>query len=176
MWGVLSVVYISVILFILEGQISQYIVSVRGSVTNNIGFWIWWLNLLDTYTFTQFGTTGNFSAIAILYTFQLTITHALGFPVFTSRILATDLSQSHYNFKSHMKPSWHCLIPFFTFVQLPIPRLLSTTTNNPTDRQSSSYNHFARTMNRKHMPRERMLGADHIENTAHIIALKREGV
>jgi hypothetical protein len=45
------------------------------------------------YTFTQFGTTGNYSAIAILHTFQLTIAHAVGVPVFTSRILATHLAQ-----------------------------------------------------------------------------------
>jgi hypothetical protein len=35
-----------------------------------------------------------------------------GFSVFTSRILATELSQSHYNFNSHMKSSYHSLIPF----------------------------------------------------------------
>jgi hypothetical protein len=34
------------------------------------------------------------SAIAILHTLQFTIAHALGFSVFTSRILATDLSVS----------------------------------------------------------------------------------
>jgi hypothetical protein len=43
--------------------------------------------------------------------FQFTVTHALGFSVFTSRILATDLSQSPCHFKSHMKSS-HSLIPF----------------------------------------------------------------
>jgi hypothetical protein len=31
------------------------------------------------------------------HTLQLTLTHAIGFSVFTSRILATDLSQSHCN-------------------------------------------------------------------------------
>jgi hypothetical protein len=40
----------------------------------------------------KFGTTDN---IAILHTFQLTAAHALGLSVFTSRILATDLLQSH---------------------------------------------------------------------------------
>jgi hypothetical protein len=49
------------------------------------------------YTFTQLETTGNYRAIAILHTFQFTVTHALGFSVFTSRILATDLSQSRCN-------------------------------------------------------------------------------
>jgi hypothetical protein len=37
----------------------------------------------------------QYSAIAILHTFQLTVIHALGFSLFTSRILATYLSQSH---------------------------------------------------------------------------------
>jgi hypothetical protein len=64
------------------------------------------------FTHTQLGTTGNYSAIAILHTLQFTVTHTLGFAVFTSPILATDLSQSH--FKSHMKSSTHSLIPFFS--------------------------------------------------------------
>jgi hypothetical protein len=42
-------------------------------------------------TYTQFGTTGNYSAIADLNILQFTVTHALGFLVFTSRILATEL-------------------------------------------------------------------------------------
>jgi hypothetical protein len=45
---------------------------------------------IDTL-FTQLLTTGNYSAIANLHTLQFTFTHALGFSVFTSRILATDL-------------------------------------------------------------------------------------
>jgi hypothetical protein len=49
-------------------------------------------------------------------------THTLGFSVLTSRILATVLSQSHSNFKSHMKSSCHSLIPFLPFLQLPIPK------------------------------------------------------
>jgi hypothetical protein len=52
------------------------------------------------YTLTQFGTTGNYSAISDLPTLQFTVAHALGFSVFTSRNLATDLSQSHCHFKS----------------------------------------------------------------------------
>jgi hypothetical protein len=68
--------------------ISENVLScVRDSVANNNGFWI---GFIDTYTFTQFGTTCNYSAIAILHTFQLTAAHALEFSVFTSRILATD--------------------------------------------------------------------------------------
>jgi hypothetical protein len=37
----------------------------------------------------QLGTTGN--TVADLHALQFTDTHALGFSVFTSRILATDL-------------------------------------------------------------------------------------
>jgi hypothetical protein len=54
----------------------------------------------------------QYSDIAHLHTLQLTVTHALGFSVFTSRILATDLSQLHCHFKSHIKSSVRSLIPF----------------------------------------------------------------
>jgi hypothetical protein len=50
----------------------------------------WMLGFIDTL-FTQLGTTGNYNAIADLYTLQFIVTHALGFLVFASRILATDL-------------------------------------------------------------------------------------
>jgi hypothetical protein len=69
----------------------------------------------------------QYSAIADLHTLQFTPTHALGFSVFTSRILSTDLSQSHCYFNSHMKASWHSLIFFLQFLlnyfQLPSPEL-----------------------------------------------------
>jgi hypothetical protein len=48
------------------------------------------IGFIVPYTFTQLPTTGNYSAIAILHTLQLTVIHALGFSVFTSRVLATD--------------------------------------------------------------------------------------
>jgi hypothetical protein len=51
---------------------------------------VWMIGFIDTL-FTQLGTTGNYSAIADLHTLQFTVTHALGFSVFISRILATDL-------------------------------------------------------------------------------------
>jgi hypothetical protein len=60
------------------------------------------------------------SAITVPHTLQFTVTHSLGNSVFTSRILETDLSQSHCNFKSHAKSSCHSLIPFLPFLQLPI--------------------------------------------------------
>jgi hypothetical protein len=87
----------------------------------------WIFGFITPYTFTQFGTTGNYSAIANLHALQFTITHALGFSVFSSRILATDLSQTHCNFKSHVKSSCHSLIPFFPlFCSCHLRRLYST--------------------------------------------------
>jgi hypothetical protein len=70
---------------------------------------------LTPYTFTQLGTTGKYSATAELHNLQFTVTHSLGFLVFTSCILATDLSQSHCYFESHRKSSLHRLIPFLQF-------------------------------------------------------------
>jgi hypothetical protein len=56
-----------------------------------------------------------------------TVPYALGFSVFTSRILATDLSLSHCHFRSHVKSSLHRRIPvlpfFLTHIGLPSPRL-----------------------------------------------------
>jgi hypothetical protein len=50
---------------------------------------------LDSWIYPHLiNTTRNYrqySPVADLHTFQFTVTHALGFPVFTSRILATDL-------------------------------------------------------------------------------------
>jgi hypothetical protein len=54
----------------------------------------------------------QYSATAILHTFQFTVAHSLGFSVLTSCILVVDLSQSHCHFKSHMKSSFPSLIPF----------------------------------------------------------------
>jgi hypothetical protein len=61
------------------------------------------IGFIAPYIFTQFGTTGNYNVIVILHTFQFTVTYALGFSDFTSRIPATDISQSSCNLKSHMK-------------------------------------------------------------------------
>jgi hypothetical protein len=77
------------------------------------------IRFIDTL-FTQLGTTGNYSAIADLHTLQFTVTHALGFSVFTSRILPTDfhtvvMPVSLY-FKWHMKSSCRGLIRFLPFL------------------------------------------------------------
>jgi hypothetical protein len=70
---------------------------------------------LDDWIYCTLYTTPRnyrqYSTIAILHSSQFTVPHALGFSVFTSRILVTDWSQSHCNFKSHVK-SCHSLISF----------------------------------------------------------------
>jgi hypothetical protein len=68
-----------------------------------IGF----INILYIHTVRDYR---RYSAITILHTFRFTVPHALGFSAFTSRILATDLSQSHCNFNTHMKSSFLSLI------------------------------------------------------------------
>jgi hypothetical protein len=87
----------------------------------------WMIGFIASSTFTEFGNTGNYS-IAILHTFHFTVAHALGFSVFTSRILVTDLSQSHCNFNSHMKSSWHILIPFLPFFLITLDSHLQNST------------------------------------------------
>jgi hypothetical protein len=64
--------------------------------------WIYWHLIRTTRNYRQY------SAMADLHTLQFIVTHALGLSVFTSRILATDLSQSHCNFKLHVKSSLYC--------------------------------------------------------------------
>jgi hypothetical protein len=90
-------------------------------VTYKTGFvlddWINWHLIHTTRDYRQF------SAIADLHNLQFIVTKALGFLVFTSRILATDLSQSHCKLKWHMKSSLHRLIPFLVIIlQLAIPK------------------------------------------------------
>jgi hypothetical protein len=47
------------------------------------------IGFIDT-VYTALGTTHNYNATADLHTLEFTVTHALWFSVFTSRILATD--------------------------------------------------------------------------------------
>jgi hypothetical protein len=70
-----------------------------------IDHWIYWHLIHSTRIYRQY------NAIADLHTLQFTVTIALGFSVFTSRILATDLYHSHCNFKPHMKSSFYSVIP-----------------------------------------------------------------
>jgi hypothetical protein len=86
-------------------------VKYKVNILSRVGVWLIdgfldrMIVYIAPYTFTQFRTTGQDSAIAIVYTSQFTVAHALGFSVFTSRILATGSSQSHCKFKSlnHLK-------------------------------------------------------------------------
>jgi hypothetical protein len=48
------------------------------------------IGFIDT-SYIQHGTTSNYSAITDVHTLQFTVTQALGFSIFTSRILGTDL-------------------------------------------------------------------------------------
>jgi hypothetical protein len=73
------------------------------------GFWTRWLDSLHLIHTTR--DYRHYSAIADIHT----VTHALVFPIFTSRVLVTDLWQSYCNFKSHMKSSLRSLINFFPF-------------------------------------------------------------
>jgi hypothetical protein len=50
----------------------------------------WMIGFIASYTFTT-RNYRQYSAIAILHTLLFTVTQPLGFSVFTSRILATDL-------------------------------------------------------------------------------------
>jgi hypothetical protein len=97
------------------------------SIMLRVGWLIqWMIGFIAPYIFT-IRVYRQYSTIAIQHTFQFNVTHALGFSVFTSRILTTDLSQSHCNFKSHVKSSCHSLIPFLPFLPnhlgLPSPEL-----------------------------------------------------
>jgi hypothetical protein len=70
--------------------IKHNIVTCRGLFTTyktGSGFddWIYWHLIRTTRNYKQY------SAVADLHTSQFTVTHAVGFSVFTSRILATDL-------------------------------------------------------------------------------------
>jgi hypothetical protein len=75
----------------------------------------WMIRFIASYTFIT-RNYRQYNAIADLHTFHFTVTHALGFSVSTSRIPATDLSQPHCNFKSHMKSSSRRLIPFLALL------------------------------------------------------------
>jgi hypothetical protein len=72
--------------------------------------WIYWHLIHTTRDYRQY------SAIVDLHALKFIVIHALRFSVCTSRIPATDISQSHCNLKSHKKSSRHSLIPFLPFL------------------------------------------------------------
>jgi hypothetical protein len=104
------------------GNICKMTNHINQSILSHLGVLDWMIWFIAPYTFTQFGITGNYGAIANLHTLQFTVPHALWFSVFTIRILTMDLSQSHCHFNSQMLSSCHSLIPFLPFLQLPIPK------------------------------------------------------
>jgi hypothetical protein len=67
----------------------------------------WMIGFINTLYIHTTWDYMHYSAIAILHTLQFTVPHAVGFSAFTSHILATGLSQSHCNFKSHVKSPSH---------------------------------------------------------------------
>jgi hypothetical protein len=69
-----------------------------------------------------------YSAIADLHILQFTVTHALGFSVFTNRILATDFITLIVT-AAHMKSTFHSPVPFF-ITALPILIAISSQSFN----------------------------------------------
>jgi hypothetical protein len=87
-----------------------FIIMSRVLVTYRRGFLIRRLDLL--YLTPSHTGTANNTELSLFCTLSISPLHALGFSVFTSRILATDLSQSRSQFKLHMESYFHNLIPF----------------------------------------------------------------
>jgi hypothetical protein len=116
-------------------DLGSYAWLIRRSLDWMIGF------IYSLYT--TLGTIGNYSPVAVLDMLLFTFTHALGSSVFTSRILATDLKQSQYHFKSHMK-SFHSLIyslPLFCKCQLNSnPLFPCSYPGRPVSRNSTHFN------------------------------------
>jgi hypothetical protein len=131
----------------------------RVRVTYKTGYWIKWLDLLTPYAQCS-ELQANNTALSLTYTLYNSPLHTrTGFSVFTSRIPATDLQQSHCHLKWHMKFSYHSLIPFLPlFCNSQLRRLDSVQFQAhipagwpPEARLFTSccwtllYNHFART-------------------------------
>jgi hypothetical protein len=126
-----------------------------------------------------FRTTGNYSAITVLHNLQFTVLHALGFSVFSSRILATDLSQSQCNFKSHLMSSFHSLIPLLPLFCSCLFRRLDCIqflcykayipAGWPPETRLSTLNYCSLLLGPVLCPIYNPLGTDHTENTASIV-------
>jgi hypothetical protein len=74
-------------------------IVVTCNILSRVGWYAWrkWRVLVRTILIISTLVTSSFnynqySDIAVLHTFQFTVAHAVGFPVFTSRLLATDLN------------------------------------------------------------------------------------
>jgi hypothetical protein len=75
--------------------------------------WAFTARYRDSFTFLHSHNSGLQAIRRYRYchTFQFTVTFTLGFSDFTSRISATELQLSHCHFESHVKSSFHSLIP-----------------------------------------------------------------
>jgi hypothetical protein len=69
----------------------------------------WMIGFIDTL-YKVLGTTGNYSAIALLNTLQFTFTHALGSSVFTKSCPGNELIIGSLQITHEVFP--HSLIPF----------------------------------------------------------------
>jgi hypothetical protein len=82
--------------FQIKGNIIIRLFLYSVAIWGGGGAWIttrlldWIIGFIDTL-YIQLGTTGNYTANTNLHTLQFTVTHALEFSVFNSRIMATDL-------------------------------------------------------------------------------------
>jgi hypothetical protein len=103
--GLTSVLYISSLIFVDISNAGLCLTYKTGS-----GFNKWILLTLYTHKAELRAT----QRCCYLHTLHFTRTQTLGFSVFTSRVLAMDLYQSHCHFKSHLKSSFHSLIPFLS--------------------------------------------------------------
>jgi hypothetical protein len=103
------------------------------------------VRFIASYTFIQFGTAGN-TALSLFCTLCSSPSS-----VFTSRILTTDLSESHCNFQSYVKSYFHRLISFWPFLlnhlRLPSPELdpIPYSIYSSSVPPNISYNHYALT-------------------------------
>jgi hypothetical protein len=69
-----------------------HVTSKTGSSSDD---WIYWQFVTHTLLITR--KHRQYSTIAHLHTFQFTVAHALGFPVSTSRLLATNLNTEQHS-------------------------------------------------------------------------------
>jgi hypothetical protein len=82
----------------------------------------WMTGFIDTL-YAQLGTTGNYNTIADLYISQFTVTHALGFSVFTNCVLATDFITVSLSLQITHEVFFAPPSSFLGFIlQLPIPK------------------------------------------------------
>jgi hypothetical protein len=106
--------------------------------------------------FTQLGITG-ITALALICTLYISPLHThKKFSVFISRILATDLYQSHCNFNSHVNSSCRSLISLLHFISITLGCHLQNSTQFSTTTNCSPWNFSLYS-----------LGADPTENTVY---------